>query len=216
MQLLKLSPHALIVAAASNAHAQVDGKATWLWEVTTDDGDSIVEPGESAQVSLMLDMDPDVNYPDGPVLGLGGVAFDLVGDGGAANGQVTDWQVNPVLIALIGDLTTTDGVSLFGVTAVQFTIAVFSPDDPIQVITFSWRPSEIGSYSVQYDSSSWNPISVRPEHDLAAIWTGTMESEFLVPWPVTEAQISFNVVPPPTTALTLALSISVLTRRSRN
>jgi hypothetical protein len=205
----------LFTSIHSTTLGQVDGRATWLWEVTTDNGDSIVEPGESAQVSLMLDMDPDVNYPDGPVLGLGGVAFDLLGDSGAANGHVTDWQVNPYLIALTGDLTTTDGVSLFGVTAVQFTIVVFSPDDPIDVLTFSWEPSMGGSYSVEYDSSSWNPIVVPPQQDHAAIWTGTMESSFLVPWPVTEAAISFNVVPTPSTLLALGLTTVLLGRRWR-
>jgi hypothetical protein len=37
--------------------------ATWLWDVTTQNGDAIVEPGETATITLSIDFTPNVGEP---------------------------------------------------------------------------------------------------------------------------------------------------------
>jgi hypothetical protein len=141
-----------------------------------------------------MDMSPDANYPDGPVLYFGAVAFDLLGDAGAANGNVVEWQVNPILLSYLPDLTTTDGVSLFNVHALQG-LEQFCLDDPIEVLSFGWTPTQAGVYSVEYQSESWDFVNMKLGH--AAIWTGTDNLPSMTPWPVREAVIRFDVVPAP-------------------
>jgi hypothetical protein len=96
------------LALTSAAAAQVGGSADWLWDVATDNGDSIVQVGEVATVTLSLDMSPDVDYPNGPVLGLGRVEFDTIGGDNADFGSILAWYVLGDLDLALGDQTTTD------------------------------------------------------------------------------------------------------------
>jgi hypothetical protein len=168
-------------ALGAAASAQVDGTATWLWEVTTESGDAIVEPGETATITLSVDMSPDVNFPGGPVLGLAYAEFDTLGARNADMGTIEGWDVLGHLDDIFGDQTTTDGVNLFGTVAVQPLDDLFDPSDPIDVLRFTWAPQQISEYGVAYNT---NTILLK-----VAEIDGTFD------WTVVEASISFSVVP---------------------
>jgi hypothetical protein len=204
---------AAVLGAAPGAMAQVEGQATWLWEVTTQDGDAIVEPGETATVTLSIDMTPDVNYPDGPVLGLGGALFDTLGGLNADKGSIVGWQVHEPFYGIGGDVTTTDGVSLFG-TVVGQIVGVhpfYSPADPIGVLTFSWMPFDYSPFEIAYDTHT----------DLMMIWEGDLQDneppvEPKYDWDVVEADITFQVVPAPGGAVLIGLLPMLLRSRARS
>jgi hypothetical protein len=111
------------------------------------------------------------------------------------------------LANLTGDLTTTDGVSLFGTNAAQLGQGPWAGDDPVDVLSFDWVTDDYSAYMVEYMTSTaqmW-------------IWEGpnTNEGEYVV-WPFVEAAISFEVVPAPATVCIAALgAFAAALRRSR-
>jgi len=199
------------------AHAQ-DGEFTgkWIWEVTTDDGDAVVEPGETAAVTLLMDLEPSVGEP-GPteglvVTGFAGGIFDVLGGVNAANGQIVDWEIPEILLTGPGfDLTETDGVSLFGVTVSQgIGIQSFDQSDPIEVITYSWQPARVAPYTVEYTTKTellgaWEGIQING--DAKAINGFDL-------FPI-ETTVTFDVVPAPSTIFVGSLSLLALCRRHR-
>jgi hypothetical protein len=185
-----------------------DAQATWLLDVTTQNGDAVVEPGESATVVLSIDFEPNVFEPGltgETVQGLGWAIWDTLGDANAEMGQIADWVVLNNLAALTGDLTTTDGVSLFGTNGAQG-LDFWVDDDPIDVLTFEWVTDDYAAYTVEYMTSTaqmW-------------IWEGpnTNEGEY-VDWPFFEGAISFQVVPAPGATVVAAFGLLALHRRRR-
>lgn len=188
-----------------NAAAFGDGQATWLWDVTTQNGDAIIEPGETAIVTLSLLMESEMYDMDH--VAIGWAEFDTLGGFGAGMGAIVDWQVLNILDNLTGDQTTTDGVSLFNTTAAQIDgQGPFANDNPIGVLEFEWSPDHVGEYVVGYDTLThmgtvqvWISLDDGP-YDLAEVW------------PVAEAAISFQVVPAPATLGVVAI-LAVAWRR---
>jgi len=193
-------------ALAPTALAGDNLLGAYLWNVTTQNGDAIVEPGETASVSLWLDMTPSVvdSNTDGNQ-GLSAMIFDSLGSPSAANGRILGWQINEDLGFLTGDLTTTDGVSLFDTNLGQLPLfGPFSKNDPIHLIDFEWAPTVAGDYVVEYTTST---------HALE-FWTGFFSNAQSTPAIPIEAQISFQVVPAPASLLTVApIALGFLRRR---
>lgn len=185
----------LLAGGASAACAQVDGVGTWLWEVTTEDGDAIVESGETATITLFMDMEPDVNYPFGPVLGFATATFDTLAGPDADKGHIVGWEILNGLDNL-GDFTTTDGVSLFGSTPGQPRGDALIPDDPIAVLAFQWVPDVLGSYDVSYATST----------SAFLVYQGSLSEPQVFEWSVEEANVAFVVVPAPATAVVTLLA----------
>jgi len=193
------------------AHAQ-DGEFTgkWIWEVTTDDGDAVVEPGETAAVTLLMDLEPSVGEP-GPteglvVTGFAGGIFDVLGGANAAKGEIVGWEIPKILLTGTGDLTETDGVSLFGVNVSQGVgVQTIDPADPIEVVAFQWTTDAFSSYTVEYTTES-----------VLAAWEGVFPKETLNSFLVepVEGTIAFDVVPAPPTTIGL-LGGLVLLRQGR-
>jgi len=104
-----------VLACAAGALAGEEPSVTWLWEVTTDDGDALVEPGETATVTLSADMEPSVGEPgqtDGfIVVGIGSTIFDTIGGMNADRGGIADWQVLNMLDFQLGWSWSTDDFS---------------------------------------------------------------------------------------------------------
>jgi hypothetical protein len=154
-------------------------------------------------------MSPDVNFPDGPVLGLAHAVFDTIGGTNADMGSIIDWELHKPFDKLLGkfDETTTDSVSLFGTLVFQHAQSdVFNPADPIGVITFFWQPDAPGAYTVNYAT----------ETDELFVWEGSKARDFdAFPWRVEEAAIAFEVVPGVATPSVIALGFAVFTRRRR-
>jgi hypothetical protein len=180
---------ALLAAAGAARAALADGTATWLWEVTTQDGDRLVEPGETATVTLSLLMESfDFEHAI-----IAAAIFDTLGDDGAANGHIADWEVLNGLDGLTGDLTTTDGVSLFNTNAGQLSIEVFTTDNPVAVLTFQWQPLVSADFDVGYTTHS--ELFDLPH--TVVVWEydeHAHEAEEAVVYPVVEAAITFSNV----------------------
>jgi hypothetical protein len=184
-------------AACRCAVAQPEVLGTWLWKVTTQDGDAIVEPGETATFTLSMDFSPNVGeagLTGGEIFGLGLLKFDTLGMAGAEMGQVVGWEILNDLDIDLGDVTTTDGTSLFGTTATQFFLfGPFVHDDPIDVIAVEWAPSTFQDFSVTYETST----------DEFLVWEGPIDQPQTPEWPVVDTVISFQVVPSPSGVLTV-------------
>jgi hypothetical protein len=83
----------------------------------------------------------------------------------------------------------------------------FNPADPIPVLSFTWAPSIYDNFEVNYQTLTRELL----------VWEGVFdEDEFLVPWPATEADIRFTVVPSPPTGVLVALVIPCLWNRQRS
>jgi len=204
----------LAAAAGTPAHAGEEPSVTWLWEVTTDDGDALVEPGETATVTLSADMEPSVGEPgqtDGfIVVGIGSTIFDTIGGMNADRGGIADWQVLNMLDFQLGDLTTSDGVSLFGTLAGQgpsFNL-FFTDDDPVDVLTWSWSTDDFSGYVVQYETSTEGFLIGEGDEP------GDIDDSFLART-VFEAKVEFHVIPSPTAASAILFLSPVLLRRHR-
>ena len=162
----------------------ISGEATWEWAFTTTNGDDLLEVGETGTVTLSLDFNPDVDGVD--VLGLAATIFDVNGGMNASNGHVTGWTVENQLADLTGDLTETDGVSLFNVNAGQLTaFGPFSDADPIDVLSFDWEADVNSGYVVEYTTST----------ETMVVWKGPLGDEVGVDWVPIEADVLFQVTP---------------------
>jgi hypothetical protein len=118
-----------------------------------------------------------------------------------------DWFVRNNLADFTGDLTTTDGVSVFGTNAQQGLADFVVPDDPIDVISIDWTTDDFSGYEVHYATSMLEPLLV---------WEGGWDPEGVqVKWSTIEADISFQVVPAPGSLLLPACILIGAARRSR-
>jgi hypothetical protein len=200
-----------IMLALSASPAFGDAIASWLWTVTTQDGDSIVEPRETATVTLSLLMQADDERVDEAIAF---AIFDTLGGPGAELGHILGWEVLEDLDGLTGDLTTTDGVSLYNTNAGQLkTLGTgpFTSANPVDVLTFEWAPHEYVHFDVNYAT-----ISDIEGQQIVVVWEGeNWDVVTAVDYPVTEAAISFAVVPAPPAALALLLATAITRRRSR-
>jgi hypothetical protein len=187
---------------------QAQGMGHWISEVTTQDGDAIVEPGETATVSLWMDMDPSVGemLPDGTRLyGFGTGTIDVLGGLNAEKGQLIGWAINDALD--FGIDGTTDGTSIFGVELGQLLLDPFDFSDPIFLMSFEWTPTEFSSFDVSYETD----IETFQGPGII-IWKddGTFE-----PWPVDQHSVDFTVVPSPASAAAMLATLSLCFRWRR-
>lgn len=199
----------LLATTTSPAEAQ-EAVGQWLWSVTTDDGDAIVEPGETASILLSIDFDPSVGengLTGDDVTGLAKARFDTLGGQNAANGAVQGWFVHNNLADFTGDMTTTDGISLFGTNAQQGFVDFVVNDDPIDVLSFDWKTDDFSGYEVHYTTSMLEPLLV---------WEGGWDPDGTqVAWSAIEADVSFHVVPVPASTMAFVVGALVLRRRTR-
>jgi hypothetical protein len=186
-----------------SALGQDEFLATWLWDVTTQNGDAIVEPGETATITLSIDFTPNVGEKGktGNVInGLNFAVFDVLGGPGAANGTILGWTIDWRLTLILGDTTKTDGVSLFS-TALANPVPFYVTDDPLFALSFEWAPVVLGEYDAHYESHT------------DQVWLD--ESYVPVLWDVREAVFSFQVIPGPSGLSLLVITVLCIPRRSR-
>jgi hypothetical protein len=191
--------------------ARADGIAYWLHDVTTDDGDSIVEPGETADVTLFALMVP--NPGDAQHAAFGVAIFDILGADGAAMGHIVAWEIHDHFADLHGDLTTTDGVSLYAINAGQLPLfGPFSHDNPAAIISFQWQPDVYAPFNAVYQTSSSGQYN---EHTIG-VWEDAYDpGEEFAEYPVLESVITITVIPAPPGALLIYASTLSLHRPRR-
>ena len=202
-----------IVSLPSFALGQPQGEGTWIWEVQTQDGDAIVEPGETATVSLWLDMDLSVGeqLPDGYIMsGFGAGVVSVIGGDNADQGQILGWEPNPVLDQF-GLEGTTDGVSIFDVQLGQ-RFEKFDASDPIFLMSFQWEPQEFGSYEAAYSLLIEEWLFNLPGF---LIWKSEGNESITEHWPVIPADVTIGVVPAPAPIAPLAVAFLCVSRRNR-
>jgi len=140
------------------------------------------------------------------LVGMAATIHDTVTTFNGDRGQIVGWEVLNFLSSLTGDLTTTDGVSLFNINAGQLTLfGPFSHDDPIHVISFEWKPDLIDDYVVQYMTST----------SALEVWEGAFDSTVSTPWTPVEAQISFQVFPTPGSVACILAACGLLSTTRR-
>jgi hypothetical protein len=191
------------------ADGPLQGTATWLYDVTTQNGDAIVEPGETATITLSLLMEPTGGEVKAAFIGY--AHFDVLDAGGADTGAVTGWEIHNMLDQLKGDTTTTDGVSLFNVTAQQGLTfdQFFTDDNPVEVITYEWLPSTYEPRTVHYETVS---DTIHAPHTVIVYEYFGGDDVDVVTYPLSEAAITVAVIPTPPT---LALLLLATPRRRR-
>jgi len=129
------------------------GESDWTIDVDNNDGDNVIEPGESATVKLTLNFEPD--NPDNDFQGLAATVFNVLNAQNAETGSITTWDVLNNLDALTGDLTETDGVQLFNVNAGQLTqFGDFVPGSPLDILEFEWVPDSFDGQVVIYTTDT--------------------------------------------------------------
>lgn len=209
---------ATLICGAASSHSRASPRAqdlgTWLWEVATEDGDALVEPGESAKVSLSMDLSPDVgDFIDREtfVLGFDTAIIDVIGEENAELGHIVDWELNPALFN--GPFGDTDGASILGIWAVQLPQQPdFDTSDPISVLTFEWTPDALsrGPYQVEYSTATAGGF---PGEFL--VWANSDGDIVTLSWPVSEAAITIDVIPAPAPAALLAMPTLTLSLHRR-
>jgi hypothetical protein len=196
-----------LTATPTLADGPLQGTATWLYDVTTQDGDAIVEPGETAFVTLSILMEPDADQG----VALAATIFDVLAEDD--QGAILGWEYHNCLECLTGDLATTDGVSIFNINAGQLTAQTqpFTIDNPADVFTFEWQPAEYQPRDVAFTTKSY--AQGRPS--ILYVWEWPDGKDWhdadAKTYPVNEAAITFTVVPAPASMLPLLL----LARRRR-
>jgi len=206
----------LLCMAVCAQAASAQETATWLWDVTTDDGDALVEPGETATITMSLDMQPDVDWET--VLGFSGATFDVLGSDGAANGSVLDWEIlNDLEFASGPDESFLDGASILNIEAAQVPFGPFKIDDPLDVLEFHWATDDFGDYAVTYESSTANWFTdelVEGKVDVLVDPDGDNLGQLAL-WDAVETSVTFQVVPAPGGVLVFLIGAGAMVRRRR-
>jgi hypothetical protein len=190
------------------ADGPLQGPATWLWDVTTQNGDAIVEPGETATVTISMLIEPDPGSP--PNAMIAAAVFDTLA--ATSSGHIVGWKVLNFLEELTGDLTTTDGVNLFDTHAGQLSVQYQTLDNPVDVFTFDWQPNEYAPLTEIYTTHS----RLDDQEHVAIVWEYVDhpgKDGLTAVYPITEAEISISVIPTPATSLLLAAAAAPRPRR---
>ena len=195
---------ALLAAAGLAAGAQAQtGSATWLADVV------IADDLQSVECTLSVAFDADT-----PWVAFDEALFDTLNLAGAEFGGITSWKVLNHLEELAGDLTTTDGDSLFGTYAVQLTIyGPFTDANPIDVLTFTWETE--GGYAI---ADGGEPVQCTTSTELLGLWVGDdidSATWLVVTDHVTEATFGWGVIPTPGSVALLGTGLLTLGGRRR-
>jgi hypothetical protein len=179
---------ALAWAATAPAALAGDHVANWTWVVTTDDNDQFVEPGETARITLTVDLSVDPPNPGitgQPICGWASAELDVILATGA--GHIVGWDILEHYDWLTGDLTTTDGFSLYCVTALNFR-QLFDQCEPCPIIEFEWQPIAFDGRQAQYVTDTLMIGVIEGGNHCHAYPDGDY-----VEWPVDEALITLDV-----------------------
>lgn len=189
----------LIAVAGIAAAASAQGTITYSWSVSdTGNADGVIEPGESALLTMVATMDPGRT-------GFAGSIFDIVGGMNWDTGSVDSYD--NLLDALTDDGTLQANGDITGIEAFQLP-PLFNPDfvgdNPITLYQITWTPNDYTARDVSVaDANHLN-------NDVYTDTFGTSVSYTGVPGAGT-----FSVVPAPASMALLGLGGLVAGRRRR-
>lgn len=187
---------ACLVASAGVASAQ--GLMTITWEVSdTGNGDGLIEPGESAVVTMSALMEPAQT-------GFAGSIYDVSGDSAYMAGTVVSFD--NFLDALTDDGTLQGDNSITGIESFQLP-PLFNPDfiadNPIELFQLVWTPA---SYTPDF-------VSIGSRHVNFDVYTDTFGTSVSYDGEVFGAVV--KVIPAPSAAALLGLAALGAGRRRR-
>jgi len=188
-----------IVVAGFAAAASAQGTLTYSWSVSdTGNGDGVIEPGESALLTMKGSMSPSAT-------GFAGSIFDIVGTSNWATGSIDSYE--NMLDALTGPGNLQGNNDITGIEAFQLP-PLFNPNfdasNPVTLYKITWTPNDYSARTVQFgDTNHLN-------NDVYTDTFGTSVGYSGVP-----GSGSFNVVPAPASMALLGLGGLVAGRRRR-
>ncbi len=191
---------AALLAVAGLAGAAQAQSLTWMSDVPAG---TELNPGDSIKVTLSASMESAEEFT-----ALSATIFDTINALGGDLGDITAWEVLNDLAELTGDLTTTDGDSLFGTNAGQLTVfGPFSSDNPIDVLSFTWTAAEGGQ---------GGDVLFNTNTKAAVLWVGDdKDTAVSVDANLSDTVFGWSVIPTPASAALLGLGGLALARRRR-
>ena len=194
---MKIAALLAVVGVAGAAQAQ---SAQWMADVN-------IVNDTTAEWTLSLDMSADA-----PFVALSATIFDTLNVAGAEFGSITSWEVLNSLDELTGDLTTTDGDSLFGTNAGQLTVfGPFTSANPIDVLKFTWEAAD--GYTI---GDGGDLVTYQTQTKAMVLWVGDdIDSAASTEAQASDVAFEWTVVPTPASAALLGLGGLALARRRR-
>ena len=196
---MKIASFIVVAGIAAAAGAQT---MTYNWSVTDDgNGDGVIEPGESAMLTLSAAMDPDQSGTDG---GFAGSIYEILGG--------TNWDTgtlaahNNLLNALTDDGTLV-GNDITNIESFQLPLffnPFFDASNPIDIYKITWTPNDYSARSVDVSDAN---------HQNNDVYTDNFGTS--IPYTAVVNGASFQVVPAPASMALLGLGGLVATRRRR-
>ncbi len=188
---------ALIVVAGMAAVASAQ-TMTISWMVSdTGNGDGIIEPGESAMLSMWAAMDPGAT-------GFAGSIYDIIGTANFDTGTVDVFD--NLLDALTDDGTLGGNNDITGVESFQLPPLFngeFVADNPIELYNITWTPNDYSNRTVTGGTSHINFDVYTDDFGTSQSYAGDVSG------------FSFDVVPAPASVALLGLGGLVAARRRR-
>ncbi len=186
----------VVAGLAAAASAQT---LTYSWSVSdTGNGDGVIEPGESALLTMSGTMDPGAT-------GFAGSIFDIIGVSNWDTGTVDAYE--NMLDALTGPGNLQGNNDITGIEAFQLP-PLFNPQfdasNPITLYKITWTPSDYSARTVDV---------VDGNHLNNDVYTDTFGTS--VPYQGVTGRASFQVVPAPASMALLGLGGLVAGRRRR-
>jgi MYXO-CTERM domain-containing protein len=195
---MKLASLIAVAGIAAVASAQT---MTYSWSVSdTGNGDGMIEPGESALLTLSASMDP------APAVGFAGSIYDILGTSNWATGSVDSYE-NLVDSLATGPGTLGGNNDITGIEAFQlppFFNAEYNGDNPIALYAITWTPADYTARTVAVADAN------HQNNDVYTDDFGTSEG-----YDGVDGAASFQVVPAPASMALLGLGGLVATRRRR-
>ena len=190
---------ALIVVAGMAAVASAQ-TMTISWMVSdTGNGDGIIEPGESALLSMWASMDPGAT-------GFAGSIYDIIGTSNWDTGTIGEFDYDNLLDELTDDGTLQANNDITTVESFQLPPLFngnFIADNPIELYNITWTPND-------YSNRTVTGGTVHINFDVYTDEFGTS-----IPYDGDVSGFRFDVVPAPASVALLGLGGLVAVRRRR-
>ena len=196
---MKIASLIVVAGIAAAAGAQT---MTYNWSVTDDgNGDGLIEPGESAMLTLSASMDPDQSGTDG---GFAGSIYEILGGTNWDTGVVA---VHDNLLDALTDDGTLVGNDVTGIESFQLPLffnPFFDASNPIDIYKITWTPNDYTARSVDVSDAN---------HQNNDVYTDNFGTS--IPYTAVINGANFQVVPAPASMALLGLGGFVATRRRR-
>jgi hypothetical protein len=131
--------------------ASAQGTMTMTWSGgDTGNNNGVVEPGESAVMTMWASMDPT------PAVGFAGAIYDIGGDADWGAGTIVDY-VNLVDTLATGPGTLGGGNAITGIESFQlppFFNAEYDASNPIALYSIIWTPADYVAKFVSFGSTN--------------------------------------------------------------